>query len=190
MVTNKIKIIKVHSQDSLRKVEVSASSDTFNPLLTEAFSIYEPSCDVFGISTNNKGLYGLYVREKPSNSPVDLADVELDEKCNNLLSFKISSKSISAKVYSLGNKHNVDVGYPVVGTGEYIEGDSFTVYYVKDDSLILEGDSILKITEDGANKVDFGYCYANGFCATTFYIDGTVSAESIYTQEEEEDVPS
>jgi len=179
-----MKILHTYVQNNRRKIEYSREHSEFNSVLEQAFLIYTPNCEVIGVSTNNENTFGMYMMEKPKNSPIDLSNVELDEEWNNLISFKIKEGVISAKVYSGGNKYNVDVGYPIVGTGEYVGEDRFTVYYVKDESIIVDGDSILNVTEHSVELVSFGFCCEHNFSATTFYADGSTSDESVYIWEE------
>ncbi len=173
--------MKVFLENNLRKAEYKEGDPEFNETLDQAFSIYRPNCEVIGVSTNGQGLFGLYMMEKPSNSPVDLSGVDLDPACNSLLSFKVSKGQITAKVYKIGNIKNVDIGKAVVGTGEYVSEDKFTVYYHDDKRVLIEGDKILFFDEEnGLEEVGFGFCYKHGFSAVTFENGEIVSGESVY----------
>jgi hypothetical protein len=165
----------VYLNKKIRKREFYKGLAEYESIFNDIKSIYTPTCEILGVSVGENGSFGIYVNEKPSNSPVDLSDVVLDPSCRNLLSFKIYKGVIKVKTYHVGNINNIKFDKPIAGTGSYIGEDTFTVYY--------PSNGVMPNTD---NVYDF--LGSNGFSATTFYADGTASDESVYTQLE--DVPS
>jgi hypothetical protein len=155
----------------IRKNEYSSNHDEYISVLADIENIYSPNCDIKGVSKSLDGSYGIYVVEKPSNSPVDLSSVVLDPKCNNLLSFKIKGDVVKVKTYHIGNIKNIEFDKPIAGTGVYLGEDTFTVYYPTNGVMPPTGSV-------------YSFLGSNGFSATTFYADGTTSDESVYTQAE------
>lgn len=156
--------MKVYINNNLRKEEFAKKDDEFAKLTLEAFKTYKPDCEVCGVSTNGEGLYGLYMSEKPNNSPIDLSDVVLDPECNNILSFKLEGQSIRVKTYRIGNTSTFDIGKEVAVTGEYLGEQITTLYYPSDGVMPKHGSVFTELSD-------------KGFSSTTFYADGTSSSE-------------
>lgn len=157
----------IYTNNKVRKTEYSHLDEEFSDLINIVNKVFKPNCTVYGVSHYTDNSYSIFVTEKPDNSPIDLSEVELDPLCNNLLSFKISNGLvIDAKVYKAGNSNNVDSDNNIVATGFFVIEDAFTTYYTKDDNLFATPMELM----------------TKGCFATTYYGDGTLSAESEYTR--------
>jgi hypothetical protein len=162
-------MIKVLTNNLERKTEYLMLEPQYQEYLDIVLQHFDIQGKITGVSYDEKTKYGVYILGKPTVSPIDFSGFETDPLTNHLVSLKIdlSDNSVRGKVYYVGNIKNVEFHRPVAGTGLYVGEDSYTVYYP------TEGDIPTKYIQSTMTQ--------KGFSATTFYADGSNSAESVYS---------
>jgi hypothetical protein len=160
--------------NATRKTEwLTREYSEFHDCLTEIRRVFDIEGRITGVSWDGGDRYGVYLIGKPLECSIDLNGFETDPNGDHIMSLKLNVKdgSYSIKTYHGGNIKGVDLGPDkyIVGTGQYINEDRYTVYYV--DPNIVKDASSLAISQVAGM----------GFSATTFYADGTTSDESVYT---------
>lgn len=166
-------ILDVKVNDEIRKVEwLSQDEDGYHTTMSEILKEFDIEGEIEGIAKDSDNIYSIYFSMNSMEvSPIDLSGLKTDPLTNHLVSMKLNliDKSIRVKTYHIGNIKNIEFDKPITGTGIYEDTGVITVYYPTDGIVPDVPDNIMMPTS-----------VQQGYSATTFYPDGSISEESVY----------
>jgi len=168
-------MINVISGGTTRKIEYVPEDKEFegiNIIVQEALSTESLGTPLV-VTYDGSSTYGAYFSLEGNNDhPLH---PHTDGNMHHLLSYKlnIGTGHISTKTYFIGNSRNIEFSYNIGGTGEYLDEDTYTVYYRKEEPLPISSVGII-------DSLVMNIFLDSGYFGTTFYPDGSVSEESYY----------